>query len=417
MKKIFAIFSVVLSFSAVCAAGMLVKVTAVDAGEGCDNGGIKIEVGTDDNESGVLDEGEVDNTKTQFVCNGQDGADGASTTITVTEGAALCGSLGGITVNVGGSEVPVCNGADGSDALVRTSTFEGKAGDCENGGIKIEAGLDNLTVNGILDDDEVITANTKYVCNGSDGSNGSSSIINVYDEPKGTNCPDNPGVKIEYGVDSNNNGVLDTDEKQTRYVCGGKPGKYQGDDGDKGEPGKDAFSRTSEEPAGENCKNGGIKIEVGTDNNRNLVLDDDEVIAANTKYVCNGERGEQGDKGEAGNTGEAGSTGATGPDGKDGASSLVSVVDEPKGENCVSGGKKISVGLDSNRNGILDEEEIGENNTYYVCNGSDAEESGLTSSSTGCSLDAVDDNGSLIPALFALFVAVCAFFGFKKVRN
>ena len=53
----------------------------------------------------------------------------------------------------------------------------------------------------------------------------------------------------------------------------------------------------------------------------------------------------------------------------------------------------------------------------YVCNGSDAEESGLTSSSTGCSLDAVDDNGSLIPALFALFVAVCAFFGFKKVRN
>ena len=55
--------------------------------------------------------------------------------------------------------------------------------------------------------------------------------------------------------------------------------------GDAGEPGEDgsngatALTETTPEPPGENCANGGIKIEVGIDANGNGALDADEVIA------------------------------------------------------------------------------------------------------------------------------------------
>ena len=60
---------------------------------------------------------------------------------------------------------------------------------------------------------------------------------------------------------------------------------------------------------------------------------------------------------------------------------------------------------------------VEKNGIYYICNGSNAEETGLTSSSTGCSLDTVEENGGLIPALFAVFAAICAFFGLKTARR
>lgn len=53
----------------------------------------------------------------------------------------------------------------------------------------------------------------------------------------------------------------------------------------------------------------------------------------------------------------------------DGLNSLVKIEDEPGGENCISGGVKISSGLDMNSNNILDDNEI--TYTNYVCNGSD----------------------------------------------
>ena len=42
---------------------------------------------------------------------------------------------------------------------------------CENGGIKIEVGLD-ANSNGTLDTDEVDASQTKYICNGGDGADG-----------------------------------------------------------------------------------------------------------------------------------------------------------------------------------------------------------------------------------------------------
>ncbi|MEQ9008307.1 MAG: hypothetical protein RLP12_10515, partial [Ekhidna sp.] len=58
-----------------------------------------------------------------------------------------------------------------------------------------------------------------------------------------------------------------------------------------------------------------------------------------------------------------------GVDGLNGFNALVDVRDEPAGDNCSSGGVRISVGQDSNENGTLDESEI--SSVSFVCNGGD----------------------------------------------
>ena len=47
---------------------------------------------------------------------------------------------------------------------------------------------------------------------------------------------------------------------------------------------------TSEEPAGDNCENGGVAISYGVDDNSDGVLDADEVD--NTEYICDGADGQ-----------------------------------------------------------------------------------------------------------------------------
>jgi hypothetical protein len=97
------------------------------------------------------------------------------------------------------------------------------------------------------------------------------------------------------------------------------------------------------EPAGTNCSSGGFKIVTGIDKNGNKTLDAEEI--QQTKYVCNG------------------------VDGVNGYNSLVSEVVEPIGTNCSNGGFKITSGIDLNRNGSLDANEIQQ--TKYLCNGID----------------------------------------------
>jgi hypothetical protein len=61
----------------------------------------------------------------------------------------------------------------------------------------------------------------------------------------------------------------------------------QGPAGTNGTNGLNALIKTTSEPAGANCTNGGTKIETGLDANGNGVLDVGEVNAAQTQYVCN----------------------------------------------------------------------------------------------------------------------------------
>lgn len=359
-KSVFILFF--FSLAVLSAVDISVNVSDEEPGENCPNGGVRID----------LIEG--DDSTTQYVCNGENGSTPA---VSVTdEPAGVRCPAGGIKIVVGTETKYVCNGQNGENALVRTAECgEGECGDCVNGGVKIEAGIDNNPKNNILDDDEV--DETKYVCAGSDGNKGRDALVKVSDEPKGANCTKSTGIKIEVGIDDNGNGTLDESEvTSTQYVCNGKDGS-QGPQGAKGEQG---------EP--------GVNGSDGQD----------------------GEQGEKGEQGPKGDDGLQGETGATGENGSNGATTLVSIVDEPKGENCVSGGKKIETGLDANGNGALDEDEVDPENVYYVCNGMDAEEAGLTSSSTGCAMTSLGENSDWIYAVLTMISMFFAAVAIKLAR-
>jgi len=75
---------------------------------------------------------------------------------------------------------------------------------------------------------------------GIDGQEGKTALINTTLEPSGTNCP-NGGAKIEVGLDINSNGILDNNEinvAQTKYVCNG----IQGVEGPQGPAGTSSSS-------------------------------------------------------------------------------------------------------------------------------------------------------------------------------
>ena len=80
------------------------------------------------------------------------------------------------------------------------------------------------------------------------------------------------------------------------------PAGPQGEQGPAGENGEVAIKtliNTNDETAGDNCANGGVKIEVGEDVNANGVLDPDEIDNSLTRYICNGEDGEDGEDGQS----------------------------------------------------------------------------------------------------------------------
>ena len=96
------------------------------------------------------------------------------------------------------------------------------------------------------------------------------------------------GVKYEFGLDANNNGILDVSEinaTQTKYVCNGK----------------NAISKTTPEAAGANCSEGGVKLELGTDLDGDSYLDAVEV--SSVQYICNGVQGSTGPQGPQGTAG------------------------------------------------------------------------------------------------------------------
>ena len=131
------------------------------------------------------------------------------------------------------------NGSNGLNAVTLT-TVEPAGANCATGGVKLEFGPD-VNGNGLLDVGEIVPALTQFVCNGAigatgvagpqgiqgvAGTNGLNALIKTTVEPAGAYCATG-GTKIETGLDSNNNGVLDAGEvvaAQTTYVCNGAGG-------------------------------------------------------------------------------------------------------------------------------------------------------------------------------------------------
>jgi len=82
-----------------------------------------------------------------------------------------------------------------------------------------------------------------------------------------------------------------------------------------------------------------------------------------------GPTGAQGPQGVQGPQGAQGTTGSTGSNGFD---TLLATTAEPAGANCGAGGTLVRVGLDANRNGVLDAGEVNAAQSRYVCNGAPA---------------------------------------------
>ena len=179
--------------------------------------------------------------------------------------------------------------------------------------------------------------------NGSNGSNGFSALSSISLETPGLHCAAG-GARIDAGLDVNANNQLDASEiSSTQYVCNGMNGAT-GSAGAAGSAGLASLVSMTAEPAGANCANSGYKISVGLDANGNSVLDVSEVTSG--QYLCQG---------------------TAGANGNNGISSLMVIVAETAGANCVYGGNKITSGPDTNLNGALDIAEI--TATSYTCNG------------------------------------------------
>jgi microcystin-dependent protein len=370
----------------------ITKTSIETIGSNCGTGGVKIEFGLDVNNNGTLDINEINALLTKYICNGATGTIGQQGPIGATGPAGANGNNGN-------------NGVDGKNSLVKT-TNEASGINCSTGGVKLEYGID-ANNNGTLDINEINALLTKYICNGATGTigqqgaigltgptgangnngtngvDGKNSLVKTTNEASGINCSTG-GVKLEYGIDANNNGTLDINEINallTKYICNGATGNIgqqgpigstgpagaNGNNGNNGVDGKNSLVKTTNEASGINCSTGGVKLEYGLDANNNSVLDALEINATLTKFVCNGVVGSTGANGSQGAQGIQGQSGSNGTNG---LNALIKTTLENTGTNCANGGTKIETGLDANGNGTLDAGEVSVSLTTYVCNSS-----------------------------------------------
>ena len=156
----------------------LIKMSKEPLGDNCNNGGVILYTGLDQNANGILEEKEIENT--EYICNGIDGL-------------------------------------SADNILIETSGDE--AGDhCANGGLKVSMGVD-LNNNQKIDDDE--QQSETYICNGEDAKSAEKVLVLTSNESPGSNCTSG-GLKLIIGYDANQDLALEGDEiVSIDYICNG----------------------------------------------------------------------------------------------------------------------------------------------------------------------------------------------------
>ena len=133
-------------------------------------------------------------------------------------------------------------------------------------------------------------------------------------------------------------------------------------DGKSGADGRTVLTHLSDEAAGENCENGGTRVDTGFDENGDGELVENEIVE--TVYICDGKDGADGYNG---------TDGEDGTDGDDGSSTLTQVVpieDGDTGHDCENGGFWVITCEDDGDGSCVEDTA-----TYEaVCNGEDGEE-------------------------------------------
>ena len=295
-------------------------------------------------------DGEIDNDMTD-----SDG-DGVCDDIDICEGNDVFGDE---------DEDGICDSLHNS-LVVTDDVVENTCDQWGNGGLRFLSGLDDgdpsgTADNNTLEDGEVDS--TTYVCNGADGS---STVIRIVEEDAGDNCSTG-GQRIEAWSDLDGDGELteDLEEAVTAYVCNGEDG-LDGVDGENGQDGENGVDGLD----GENGQDGtnGQDGENGVDG-QDGENGQDGTDAQNGEDGVDGENGENGENGTDGQNGEDGVDGQNGENGQDGvngSSTLVALSEEAPGSQCIDGGQKLNVGVDTDGDGILGEDEV--TDTTYVCN-------------------------------------------------
>jgi hypothetical protein len=158
------------------------------------------------------------------------------------------------------------NGADGNDCTVTEGT--------DKTIIECTDGTKATIADGPTGPSGTNGADGENGADGFDGTDGSTSLLLMTDEPTGTHCPLG-GTRIDSGLDKNKDNSLTTNEiTSTQYVCNGATGT----------PAIASLIDTAEEPAGNHCIDGGLRIVTGQDTNKNSILDTSEIVQ--TQYLC-----------------------------------------------------------------------------------------------------------------------------------
>lgn len=262
----------------------------------CPTGGVRVFLGTDENSNGSFNNGEE--PAQYLICNGLDSL--IETTpippdselcptggYNVVYGKDLDGDgeISGPEEDEGSTELQICNGLNG---LIITTPLLPNEEVCANGGVYVEFGTDMDNDGELTDGDS--NYSDQVVCNGHD-----SLIETTLIEPDPLHCP-RGGYTITTGTDFNGNGELDVVEQQptpsfdpqieidsSRNVCHGL---------------NSLVKTTALDPDPLVCPTGGVQIEVGTDYNGNGQLDvveqqsipspDPEIEITSTEVICHG---------------------------------------------------------------------------------------------------------------------------------
>lgn len=277
---------------------VIVESTVLLPGQGgteCEEGGIRLIAGVDQNDDHTLQPNEISAT-TDF-CNMTVTIPGKPTLISVANASAQQCQFGGYVYRVGLDDNSngvlelgevdhtnlVCNGADGYNSVVNTVPVGiNDATPCQGeGGIRFQTGLDT-DYDGVLDQGEI--THTSYVCNGLqgeagwdgiDGIDGHNSLISQSSD-NGV-CGGYGGTRIQSGVDVDDDNILDAGEvMHTSYVCNGWDGANIAVDFGTMNPGA-------------TCEYGGMWIYAGPDLDNDEYLDDSEIQS--TGSLCNVQTG------------------------------------------------------------------------------------------------------------------------------
>jgi hypothetical protein len=287
-------------------------------------------------------------------------------------------------------------GCQGSSSTPRQDHLELQLAACGSSPDQIRACKNASGILHVIDTAQSCGSHEELLCWNQVGPQGANSLITVTVLLAGDSLCPTGGSKLTAGVDVNNDGSLDGEPAASAYVCNGATGPQgpQGDPGQNGTPcsvtdhgdgtktiacGDGTTVTVSDGVDGDSCS-----VTKQPDNTKLIVCGATSAVVSDGANGAIGPAGAQGDPGAPGTNGvscwDLNGNGACelDPEDKDengvcdaadcqGLNSLIRITPELAGDKCPNGGQQIETGLDSDRDGLLEDDEVLASATAYVC--------------------------------------------------